>query len=337
MSRTFHSWDTKWRLRRTSRGEVPDFRGMEKYLVLIQAPDDPKLPPPSSSTAWKKKVKTGTAEEWADKIADHLSDGVPRTFNRIMIELAGVEASTAHEEVPEVGLWLAARRGDLLFTYDEPVLFIARVPGGRSIARPRGIGVYDLSKVGSKTPEGGRVGRQLLSREKSIEDAKKSAQAWTLTTGNSTSVWANGKPVAHYDWTREMAEIYTKGWVGALEQELGAKGPRTRVTDADGRTGTFHSIGPSRNPMKGYYAYVLWDGDTHLDRVRLTTIQRSGGKPSRVREREETKPATKPRKTREAPETKPVVEPRRRRQAPPSGGRILTADELVAAALRKYA
>lgn len=109
---------------------VPSLRGTAKYVVIIRAKGDPERSPrpsskndPGHALAWKKKVKTGTPEEWADRIVKLLSDGIHRTFNRIVVELADTTADVAFGYPPEKGLWLAVERGDLMLTHEAPILF----------------------------------------------------------------------------------------------------------------------------------------------------------------------------------------------------------------------
>lgn len=109
--------------------QTPDRSGLSAFTVLIRGPEDPQRSPRrkgTDPTAWKKKVRKGTPEEWADKIVELLSDGAPRTFNAITVELADTTADVAFQEQPEKGLWLAVDRGDLELTYEAPILFRAR-------------------------------------------------------------------------------------------------------------------------------------------------------------------------------------------------------------------
>ena len=62
-------------------------------------------------------------EEWSSIIHDHLSDGVPRTFNRIMIELADVSADVAFRESPDQGLWALVEKNLIDHTATTPVYF----------------------------------------------------------------------------------------------------------------------------------------------------------------------------------------------------------------------
>jgi hypothetical protein len=122
---------------------VPSLRGAAKYVVIIRAKGDPERSPrpssksdPDHALAWKKKVQTGTPEEWADRIVKLLSDGVHRTFNRIVVELADTTADVAFGERPEQGLWLAVERGDLMLTHEAPILFTTALKVARRRPAP---------------------------------------------------------------------------------------------------------------------------------------------------------------------------------------------------------
>lgn len=94
------------------------------YLHLIRAKGDPERSPrgPGRALLWRN-LDTRTPEAWAERIAAHLNDGVPRTFNRIMVELSDFTADVAFGTTADEGLWLAVERGHLALTHEAPVLF----------------------------------------------------------------------------------------------------------------------------------------------------------------------------------------------------------------------
>ena len=112
---------------------LPDRDGMNAYVVLVRAPEDPKrrsrkerqaaLGIREAAVEWKKLAKLPAAE-WADRIVELQSDCVPRTFNAIAVTLADAEASTMAGKSMEVGLWMAVERGDLWWTNHVPIRFM---------------------------------------------------------------------------------------------------------------------------------------------------------------------------------------------------------------------
>jgi len=102
----------------------PAARASSPYLHLVRASDDPERSPrgPGRALLWRSLDKH-TAEAWAARIVEHLSDGTPRTFNRIMVELSDFTADVAFESTADDGLWLAVTRHQLALTHDAPVLF----------------------------------------------------------------------------------------------------------------------------------------------------------------------------------------------------------------------
>lgn len=87
-------------------------------------PRDPGRSPrgPGRALLWKGLDKH-TTEEWAARIVTHLSDGILRTFNRIMVEVSDFTADVAYGSSADEGLWLAVSRHQLALTYDAPILF----------------------------------------------------------------------------------------------------------------------------------------------------------------------------------------------------------------------
>lgn len=111
-----------------------DRSGLSRFLHIIRSSDDPERAPRSKrrgkSLAWEKDM-TGDVGKWADAIAELLGDGRPRTFNRIVLELTGLQytADVAAGKAPDLGLWAAVADGRLEHTIDAPVLFRKRAAG----------------------------------------------------------------------------------------------------------------------------------------------------------------------------------------------------------------
>lgn len=113
----------------------------ETFLHIVRASGDPErrsreerqaIYGEGSSTQWKT-LRKQTPEQWAERIAGHLADGVPRTFNRIMVELADCTADVVFGDAPDRGLWLLVRQSRVMMTVRVPIYF--RCPIG---TEPRG-------------------------------------------------------------------------------------------------------------------------------------------------------------------------------------------------------
>lgn len=262
---------------RTWFNKVPNLRGMNAYVVLIRDKNDPEREPrpgllkdPGHATRWKQMDKSSPGE-WRRVIVNLLADGIPRTFNRVMVELIGMTADTAAGKNPEKGLWLGVEHGDLEYTSEAPILFRAvraKRRTGKTVAPPKkqkevaGYAVYDASTT-HKQVKGQRVGMKLLLTAPAPQQAKEDARSWTLLTGHATVVQHKGLPVTSYNWTAEMAATYTLGWVRG----------ETRVTD-DEKTGVFYHTKPSRGATdSGYLASILWDGEPRTVWVPLTSLK----------------------------------------------------------------
>jgi hypothetical protein len=64
--------------------------------------------------------------EWYGKIHEHMRDYIPRTFNRMMVEMADITADIAFSEAPDHALWILVRDGRLIHTLEAPILFKRR-------------------------------------------------------------------------------------------------------------------------------------------------------------------------------------------------------------------
>lgn len=114
--------------------ELPDRRGAYDYVILIRSPDDPERAPrpkgrgrvATQDYAPHLTIAKTSPAVWASTIAAHMKDGIPRTFNRIAVELVGKTADVVGGTTFEDGLWLLVERGLLEYTPDAPVLFRKR-------------------------------------------------------------------------------------------------------------------------------------------------------------------------------------------------------------------
>jgi len=314
-----------------------------KYTLIIRGKDDPERPSTLGALAWRKKVKTGTPEEWARRIIQHLADGVPRTFNRIMVEISGVTADIAFHHPPEDGLWLAVERGYLGWTSEAPILFKLIRPAGfrkrRGMAMPKAtpgsLGTVEMTRA--PLPLEGKftafdVSRKLrihwfsLGGFPSLAAAKDTANAWTVGTGHGVAVMDRQEKLAYKTlFTENMAKLFTEGWKeGTAIEHLG-----------EHRHGTFHYVIPDDEPAKGYLAVVSWDGEgKKASYVPLTSVTPS----KKRRAAPETPSIGTPEKTDapRAPRRQVPRAPREPRAPRASRHNVITAAELIRQALERY-
>jgi len=104
-------------------------RGMAQYTHLIRASDDPKPRPRAErkghQMSWLKDMNPNTLGQWTRAIYGLLADGVPRTFNRIVLELTGNlhTADVAFKKAPDQALWNLVARRKISHTLEAPILF----------------------------------------------------------------------------------------------------------------------------------------------------------------------------------------------------------------------
>jgi hypothetical protein len=98
--------------------------GASAYVHLIRAPGDPERSPrgPGRALLWRQLGKHSVSE-WAARILELLADGEPRTFNRIMVELADFGADTGFGENPDHALWHLVEQRKLVLTLEAPIFF----------------------------------------------------------------------------------------------------------------------------------------------------------------------------------------------------------------------
>lgn len=121
-----------------------DRAGVCRYVHLIRSPDDPERSSRAArkgqETAWKKKV--ADVEGWKLQILELLSDGRPRTFNAITVEIADITADVAFEKGPDTALWELVADHQIEHTDAAPILFrlagaAAATPPPRRAPEPR--------------------------------------------------------------------------------------------------------------------------------------------------------------------------------------------------------
>jgi len=103
-----------------------DRPGDEVYLHLIRHPEDPsRSPRPAGGQVDRMPHRTldkRDPEAVRSDIVRHLSDGEPRTFNRLTVELWDITADIAFDTVADEALWSLV--GEYIeHTVKVPILF----------------------------------------------------------------------------------------------------------------------------------------------------------------------------------------------------------------------
>ena len=115
-----------------------DRSGIAQYLHIIRAGDDPERSPRPLGGRKDRAPHRTLAETPIStceaQILGLLGDGVPRTFNRIGVELLDHTADTLMGSPYDDALWNLVDRAELEHTLDTPILF--RVPSDASGAAP---------------------------------------------------------------------------------------------------------------------------------------------------------------------------------------------------------
>lgn len=115
-------------------GVLPDLDGMARFTYMIMAEGDPERTPREARGSfaerdtlalWRKKLVKDDVESWCEAISAHLaSDGAPRSFNRIMVEMIDKTAADVGDTAPWEALWRLLWRGRIaLTTNTSPPLF----------------------------------------------------------------------------------------------------------------------------------------------------------------------------------------------------------------------
>jgi hypothetical protein len=115
-------------------GGTIDRTGMAAFLHIIRAPGDPERRQRASerdekdTQIWRRLFRSGSQAEWSDALHRHLADGIPRTFNRMMVELCDMTADVALDKAPDLALWALVAAGEVEHTASRPVYFRALPP-----------------------------------------------------------------------------------------------------------------------------------------------------------------------------------------------------------------
>jgi hypothetical protein len=100
---------------------------MARYVHVIRHPDDPERSPRPrggrEDRAPHRTLAVVAADEFKPQILALLSDGVPRSFNRIGVELLDQTADMLLGSPVDRALWALVDAGDLELTLEAPVLF----------------------------------------------------------------------------------------------------------------------------------------------------------------------------------------------------------------------
>jgi hypothetical protein len=110
-----------------------DRSGVYAYLHLIRSADDPQRRPrpPGGQKDRQPHLtidKTSPAT-WAARLQELLGDGMPRTFNRIGVELLDKTADVIFGTSLDDALWALVDQGVIEHTWVAPVLFRLRQAG----------------------------------------------------------------------------------------------------------------------------------------------------------------------------------------------------------------
>jgi superfamily II DNA or RNA helicase len=105
--------------------------GLERYTHLIRGAEDPErsdiraLPEAlrDRSSVWRRDMKKLPPAAFREPILALLADRIPRTFNRIGVELFDKTADILLELPPDVALWELVAEGRLEHTAEAPILF----------------------------------------------------------------------------------------------------------------------------------------------------------------------------------------------------------------------
>lgn len=116
---------TTWRTGKLER------EGMEVYLHMIRASDDPERSPRAKmgtkgsdpTREYAKRLKKDGPRYWAERIAEHLADGKVRTYNRIAVEMLDKTADVLADTPFDDAIWLLVEEKRVEHTCETPLLF----------------------------------------------------------------------------------------------------------------------------------------------------------------------------------------------------------------------
>jgi hypothetical protein len=173
----WEEWEKKSHASWTRR--VPDRSGKAAYVIIIRGPHDPERRSVARSLAkkgqkvtkplgWRKVLKFDPeATMWL--IMKHLSDGEPRTFNRIGVEMLDQTADHLFETPFEDAIWLGVERGYIEYANWAPILFRLTPEGKKAIRSKRARknpGGKALPNV--KTPAAAQAKKQAAAQAKKL-------------------------------------------------------------------------------------------------------------------------------------------------------------------------
>lgn len=113
-------------------GAVVAREGVDSFLHLVRSPSDPtrlsREERKGRECAWKNDLRKSSKGRWLAGMQELLSDGQPRTFNRIVLELSSYEytADVAFDTVADDALWDLVGAQVVEHTLATPVLFRGR-------------------------------------------------------------------------------------------------------------------------------------------------------------------------------------------------------------------
>lgn len=116
--------------------EPVDRSGTMAFVHLIRSPDDAeRTPRPKGGRKDRaphlmmRRKSPAAIDEWTEAIRAKLSDGKPRTFNSLCVEIGDLTADVAFQEAPDIALWALVCDGELEHTVEAPILFRLKPKG----------------------------------------------------------------------------------------------------------------------------------------------------------------------------------------------------------------
>ena len=101
----------------------------DKYIIMIRGPDDPERSSRKERQKrgerhdWYRSLNKKPVGEWKLLLLANLADGIPKTFNRICVEIMDKTADMVAGYNPEEALWNLCGDGKVEFTGHAPTLF----------------------------------------------------------------------------------------------------------------------------------------------------------------------------------------------------------------------
>lgn len=107
-----------------------DVDGLRAYLHIVRAPDDPDRSagpreggPRRKDSAPHTTANRSSVQDHGAEILAHLADDVPRTFNRICVEVWDKTADIFYGTKVDAALWALVATGQIEHTNRVPILF----------------------------------------------------------------------------------------------------------------------------------------------------------------------------------------------------------------------